>query len=282
MYIRSRAAAAISDLVIGILSLVAEWYLLGRYGWAAFRFFPTWVLFLSAVYFLSAALLITLRPKRDPGRKPWPMLEGMIFIGFLLMGGTAIASSLDDFALPRLDLWLIWLLCAGLPILIFTDWLLFAKKGRWQITYPLYWLALPITYATTMIVTAESLPSFTTWLYPLELLNYREFGLWNMIGWIVVISMLVLIAGYVFYALDFIMSGRLSKYIVLPHIQTILVDEHGNPIEPEVPQSTPAEKPSAKPSMSQPKTPPRIINQDSTVNPATSKRPKKSKNQQSR
>lgn len=278
MYIRSRAAAAISDLVIGILSLVAEWFLLGRYGWAALRFFPTWVLFLSAVYFLSAALLITLRSKRDPNRKPCPMLEGMILCGFLLISGTAIASSVDGFALPKLDFWLIWLLCAGLPILIFADWLVFAKKGYWQIMYPFYWLALPITYAATMVVTAEYLPTFTTWLYPLDFLNYHESGLWEMLGWLLVVSMLVLIVGYILYLLDFATSGKLAKYIVLPHIQTILIDENGNPIQPEaLPKSkdTTTNHASSSTSVPKPQTSPRIINQDSTATAATKKRHRK-------
>lgn len=281
MYIRSRAAAAISDLIIGILSLIAEWYLLGRYGWTALRFFPTWVLFLSAVYFLSAALLITLRSHRDPNRKPYPMLEGMILMGFLLICGMAIASSADGFVLPRLDSWLIWLMCAGLPILIFFDWLFFAKKGHWQVMYPFYWLALPITYAATMILTAEFLPDFTTWLYPLDFLDYYNFGLWEMIGWIIVISLLVLIVGYVLYLMDFIMSGKLGNYIVLPHIQTILIDENGNPIKPEVaePKDNNLGRYDTLDQLNHQNTPkkPKIINQDSAVNPPPKNSKKKHK-----
>lgn len=298
MHIRSRAAAAISDLIIGILSLIAEWFLLGRYGWAAVRFFPTWVLFLSAVYFLSAALLITLRSKRDPNRKPYPMFEGMILMGFLLISGTAIASLSDGFILPKMDLWLIWLLCAGLPILVFADWLFFARKGYWHPMAPFYWTGLPLTYAAAMILTAEFLPDFTTWLYPLEFLNYYEFGLWDTLGWLTVISLLVLVTGYALYLLDLIMSGRLSKYIVLPHIQTVLVDEYGRPISQaeeknatavtdanlgrydspdRINKSEQKASNASQPEKSKsPKTPPKTINQNSIATSNSKKRKQKS------
>lgn len=198
-------------------------------------------------------------------------------MGFLLICGMAIASSVDGFVLPRLDLWLVWLICAGLPILIFFDWLFFAKKGHWQVMYPFYWLALPITYAAAMIFTADFLPEFTTWLYPLDLFDYRNFGLWEMLGWIIVISLLILSVGYILYLMDFIMSGKLGKYIVLPHIQTILVDEHGNPIKPAAePKDDNLGRYDSPDPINHQRTPkkPKIINQDSS-NTAASK-PKKS------
>ncbi len=243
MYIRKRAAAAISSLIIGAIALACEWYILGRYGWSSLRLFPTWLLFLSSVYFLSCALIITVGRKHDPGRKPCPMLDGMILMGFLLASSAAIFSSLYEVYMPRLDEWLVWVICLVLPVLILLDWALFAQKGRWRAIDPFYWLALPICYAATMVFTAELMPSTETWRYPLELLDYSNFGVWNMLEWLLLVIVLDLTVGYALFLIDFTISGKLAKKIVLPHLQTVLVDEHGHPIA-EVP--APSANPTAK------------------------------------
>lgn len=251
MYIKKKTVTVFYELIIGIISLIAEWYLLGRYGWSALRAFPTWALFLSAVYFLSSALFITVSPK-DPGKKPCPMLEGMILMAFILMSGMAIVSSAYSFYLPELDEWIIWLVCAVLPLMILIDWALFTKKGRWRVMYPFYWLAMPIFYASTMIFTANFLPNSAIWRYPLELFDYQTFGLWDALGWIFVVILLDLAIGYILYIIDFALSGKLAHKIVLPHLRTIVVDEKGNEIIETKNKPTQDPKPQP-PKTSQPK-----------------------------
>lgn len=268
MYIRKRAAAAISSLLIGVLALACEWYLLGRYGWSSLRLFPTWILFLTSVYFLSCALII-LVSKHDPGRKPCAMLDGMILMGLLLCSSAAIFSALSEIYMPRLEEWFVWTICLALPVLILLDWALFMKKGRWRAIDPFYWLALPICYVATMIFTAELMPNTETWRYPLDLFDYSEFGVWNLLEWLLLVIILELAVGYVLFFIDFTLSGKLAKKIVLPHLQTVLVDEHGQPIAEIPPEQTTA-SPAPKVSKAQTSPP----EQSASSKPATSPQPK--------
>lgn len=239
MYIQKKPAAAILRLVISLVSLGLMRYLLSEFGYTAFRLFPTWVLIISSVYYLISALLTAVSVKKFTGRTFWPMLEGMLFLSCFMMGGIAIASAQYHFYLPELSSWLIWAVCLLLPLLIFADWLLFTKKGYWRVMYPFYWLALPLCYAATMIFTTQILPDNIELRFPLEMFNYLQFGFWEMLGWMLVIALLVLVVGYVMYLIDFTVSGKLAKIIVLPHLQVVEVDEDGNIIS-EVPAEKPA------------------------------------------
>lgn len=225
MYIHHKAVAAFYKLIIGALALALEWYLFSQFGSATFRLFPAWVLILTAVYYLVSALNLALAHKKISGKNPAPVFEGMIIIGYVLMIAVAILSVQHHFFLPHLETWLVWMLCFFLPVLTFLDWLLFVKKGRWRAMAPLYWLAFPVCYVATMIFTAEFMPNNSELIYPLEILDYYNFGLWNFLEWSLTASVGILLAGYILYLLDFIISGKLAKNIVLPHIQVIEVEE---------------------------------------------------------
>lgn len=229
MYIRSKPVVALYKLLIGILALSTGWFVLGKYSWTAFRLFPTWVLLLAAIYYLFSTLVITLNRKRDVGKSLCPMLEGMIIMGFVLISGMALDSLMRMAPLPVLDTWVVVMAAIILPILTVLDWALFVKKGRWRPMNPIYWLALPVCYAATMLFTAELLPSDITDLaYPLPMLDYRSYGLWEMLLFMLIITLIELSLGYILYILDFALSGKLAKNIVLPHIRVVEVDANGN------------------------------------------------------
>lgn len=226
MYIRKQSVAAFYKLLIGVLALSAWWFLLVQNGWSAFRLYPTWALGITAIYFIAAAAILALRQGDKSDSAFCPMLEGMILMGFILMSGMAVASAVDGFDLPEIPTWVIVLVVAVLPVLVLLDWLLFCKKGRWQAIDPFYWLALPVTYCATMIFTAEILPEdLVMWRYPVPFLNYMDFGLFEMLGWMLVVAILQLAVSYVLFLVDFAMSGKLAKRIVLPHIRTVMVEE---------------------------------------------------------
>lgn len=233
MYIQNKPFAVFWKLFIGAFSLILEWYLLSQFGVTALRLFPTCVLFIAAIYFLSSSLILALSNSKFAGKNPCPAINGMLIVAFCLMSGVTLASSIYQFYLPSLDSWVIWSISLILPVLVLFDWLLFVEKGRWKIMMPFYGLALPILYIATMIFTAEMLPETTELLYPLEVLDLREFGLWPAIYHIGATSALILIFGYILYILDFVLSGKLAKHIVLPHLKVVDVDENGNEIQLE-------------------------------------------------
>lgn len=264
MYIQSKPIAAFYKLFLGASALALEWRLLAEYGLSALRLFPTWVLFAVAIYFLSSALIIALSRRRFSGKNLCPIIEGMIIMAFLLISGIGLASSKYQFYLPSLPQWQVWSICLVLPILTLLDWLLFVKKGRWSIMMPFYGLALPVVYVAAIIFTAEMLPDATELLYPLEAFNLRDFGVWLSIRYAVVIVIVMLLFGYILYIVDFALSGKLAKHIVLPHLKVIDLDQEiekatSAPVENAAPKvetvtSESAEKVAAKPETINPET----------------------------
>jgi len=232
MYIQKKPAAAVSKLLIGTISLCLMWSLVGRFGLNSLRIFPTWVVVIAAIYFLTSALVTALNPKKFTGHIICPMLDGLLLVNCLLMSGFAITSAQHYYYLPELPSVIVWSVCLVLPLLIFLDWLFFVKKGGWKPMYPFYWLAFSICYAAAMIFSAQILPDGADLRYPLEIFNFINFGLGPMFGWMLLVVILVLVIGYILFLLDFAMSGKLAKKIVLPHLQVIEVDEQGNEIKP--------------------------------------------------
>jgi len=241
MYIQKKPAAAISKTIIGVISLSLMWALISQFGPNALRIFPTWVVILAAVYFLTSALVTALNPKKFTGRIVCPMLDGLLLVNCLLMSGFAITSAQHYYYLPQLPSAIVWSVCLVLPLLIFLDWLFFVKKGGWKPMYPFYWLAFSVSYAAAMIFSAQLLPDGADLRYPLEMFNFIDFGLGSMFGWMLLVVILVLAVGYILYLLDFAMSGKLARRIVLPHLQVIEVDEQGNEIKPVDSQITATE-----------------------------------------
>ncbi len=225
MYISRRIVTVAYKLIVGTLALGLGWYYLGVNGLDALRLFPTWILFLTAIYYISSALILALNAKRNPRHNYCPMLEGMIIMGYFLMSGLALASATYGFRLPELPVWLIVLLCVLLPVLTFLDWAIFAQKGRWRPMGPFYWCALPVCYAATMIFTAELMPRDEAMRYPLEILDFANFGLFEMVGWMLVVLILDLSVGYILFLADFALSGKLARKIVLPHIRTVVIED---------------------------------------------------------
>lgn len=233
MYIHHRPVAALYKLFIALVATGIGWYLFSVFGWAALRLFPVWVLFITAVYYSLSALILALN-RKAMGKNPAPMFEGMIIMSFVLMVGMTIASFQHHFYLPELASWLMVFLCVLMPIFVFLDWALFVKKGRWKPMAPFYWLALPACYAAAMIFSAHFMQDSEPLHYPLEIFNYFEIGVLDMLGWILVIAILDLCVGYILFLLDFALSGKLAQKIVLPHVQVVEIDEHGKEVKTQL------------------------------------------------
>lgn len=225
MYIQSRTASACYKLLIGLLATVGLWLSLLNFGLSAWRLFSTYILALTAVYYLLSALIITLRRNHPVGKPLYASLDGGLIVCFALMMGTTVTYRLQNLYLPGAEGWHAALIYFVLPFLVLTDWLLFTRKGAWRPMEPTYWLAGPAMYCSAMILTAEYLSPYTKWLYPLEFMNYLANGITELIEWLLMLIILVLICGYSLVLVDFVMSGKLSKYIVLPRIKTIPLDD---------------------------------------------------------
>lgn len=224
MHIRSKPLAVSSKAVLGLVSSFGAVAMFTRYGDQAWRIFSTWVFLLGALYFFAAGIAL-LVSKRDSGRIICPMLDGMILTGLVLSGFMRLVYPTASTYSDQLDSWLAILFYIVLPILILLDWLVLAKKGRWRLSEPFYWLALPFTYAATMIFTAEFMPDSAAFRYPLFFLDFQVFSLGNMFGWLLFLGILDLSFGYFLIVIDALMGGKISRHIVLPRIKTVLVED---------------------------------------------------------
>lgn len=226
MFIRNRLASALFKLVLGLTSSLALFLVFVECGTSAGRLFSTWVLLISAVYFLLAAIF-TLNRKISTGNVLCPLVEGSILASFLLAGIIEIVSVATHTATSGPTGMTMALIYATLPILVLCDWLLFVKKGQFKLRDPLYWLALPAFYVGYIIFTAELMPADAALRYPVSFLDYAEIGIAEMCSQLICIAVLFLIGGYILYMVDFATSGELSKHIVMIHLRD--VDDGASP-----------------------------------------------------
>lgn len=229
MYIRNSLAATVYRVLVAILAALGLWMCFDSFGLSAWRVFLTYVLLFASIYFGALAVLGSVMKERKKQITGAPMLEGVLIIGILVTSMTTFATMANGQLHSALTGGAAALSYVTLPVLIIADWLIFLPKGRWRGIYPFYWLAFPAIYVALILFTAE------TWTdidlrYPLGFLDYHSFDVVKMI-WVLIFYMVcILIVGYSLYIIDALISGKVGKYIVLPKVKLVEVDdEEANP-----------------------------------------------------
>lgn len=97
-----------------------------------------------------------------------------------------------------------------LPIMYFIDWILFYehKKVKWY--YPLVSVSFPVIYAIFIFIRAWILDfnPDAPYIYPYFFLNLDELGVFGVIKWIGILSIVFIVIGYVIFGLDKISKKR--------------------------------------------------------------------------
>ena len=95
-----------------------------------------------------------------------------------------------------------------LPIMYLIDWILFYehKKVKWY--YPLVSVSFPVIYATFIFIRAWILDfnPEAPYIYPYFFLNLEELGIGGVIKWIIILSLVFIVIGYVIFGLDKILK----------------------------------------------------------------------------
>lgn len=225
MYIQNRTLVVFYRLLVTVLSVTGCWLISLQIGDSMIRLFSVWFLILSVVYFAISTIVTAFFRKRSPGKVICPMLQGAVIIsGIISMVGQIFLFAMDD-AAPITNGWLVLLVDFILPVLVFLDWSLFTKKGSWRTSEPFYWLALPTIYVCWILITANWAHNDIPLLYPYSFLNWPEYGIDTMLWQLAIAGVLIVVFGYVCFLMDFALSGKLAKHIVLPRIKTIVVEE---------------------------------------------------------
>lgn len=225
MYIKTRVVTVVFRLSISALSAFASWLLFHIFGNEAWRLFSTWVMLIAAVYYFCLAFLPAFSKRRDSGRVFCPTLQGAIVISGITFAIFRLVFNMVGLRVAGLEGIGMILVNFVLPTMFLFDWIIFTKKGRWRAVDPFYWLALLICYGAWILLSAEFMNTDAALRYPYAFLDFNTIGIDLMLTWFAVIAVVVLALGYICVTLDFAMSGNLAKYVVLPHIKTIVVEE---------------------------------------------------------
>lgn len=225
MHIKTRPFALIYRFSTSVLSVFATWLLLHIFGNNAWRLFPTWIMSAAVFYYVCSFFTTLLAKRRSPGRVFCPALQSVLVISSILMMVLRLVFDLNAVQIVALEGAGMALIDFVLPLLFLLDWILFTKKGFWRVFDPLYSLALVTCYTMGILLSAEFLNSNNAYRYPYAFLDFSIIGLDVMFAWFALISAIILSLGYICFMIDFIMSGKLAKHIVLPHIKTIIVEE---------------------------------------------------------
>lgn len=237
MYIRNSLAMVIYRALVAILSALGVWMCFDKFGLEAWRVFLTYVLLVTAIYFgiMSIAGLWARKERRQLTGSP--VIEGALIISFLVASATTFVFMAHGWEHPVLNGGAAALSYVTLPVLIIADWLIFLPKGRWQGIYPFYWLAFPAIYIALILFTAEIWTN-TYLRYPLEFLDFRTFDIVRMIWALIFYAVCILIAGYIIYIIDALISGKVGKYIVLPKIKLVEVVNNKEQEQVGIPEQT--------------------------------------------
>lgn len=243
MHIQNRTATVIFNFIIGALAALATWIQFLSFGHDAWRLFATWVTLVAAIYYMLDAIVALLAKRRPVGAEFCPMLQGgLIVSGITLLLIRIICYAMDSY-IPSAG-GNVMLSEFILPVLMIVTWVMFNQKGKWRVYEPFYWLALPGIYAFAILVSGEFMPHNARLIYPYEFLDYPSIGIDTMLWWFAIFAVVILIVGYIFWILDFAMSGKLSKHIVMPKIKTVVIEEE---VEDEKTIPEVVEKPEEKP-----------------------------------
>lgn len=243
MRIQNRTARIVFNLVISVIAALATWIQFLSFGLDAWRLLPTWVALLAVVYYGTDALADIFAKNRAAGSELCPMIQGgLIVSGIVLIIIQIVGYAMDSY-IPgaRGNTMLISFI---LPVLMILSWSMFSVKGKWRVSEPFYWLAIIMTYIGGVLASAEFMSRSARMIYPYEFLNYPLIGIDTMLLWLLLLASIVLIIGYVFWLLDFSLSGELSQHIVMPKIKTVVIEEE---IEDEPSDTESYEKPTEKP-----------------------------------
>ncbi len=233
----------IFNFITAALAGLATWIQFLSFGHDAWRLFATWVTLAAAIYYFLDALVGLLRQRRAAGAELCPMFQGALIVsGITLLLIRIICYAMDSY-IPSAGVNVV-LSDFILPVLMIMSWVMFSQKGKWRAYEPFYWLAFPAIYASMILVSGEFMSHTARLVYPYEFLDYPAIGIDTMLWWFAILTVLILIVGYVFWILDFALSGKLAERIVMPKIKTVIIEEE---VEDEADEPEPVAKPEEKP-----------------------------------
>lgn len=224
MQITRKTLSISLKILIACLAGIGLWSELNTWGQHAWRLFDTYIMLAIVVYYLASAGFLLFDRRRSASAVIMPGFAALLMLNCLLIMLSALVFGLSDTTFPIADGFSSIIICGIVPILVLTDWLFCCQKGPLRPIDPFYWLAPALIYVCLVVATASLTPNLTILRFPYEIMNYPEIGVDMMLCWGFVIFVLMLLAGYLMYCLDFALSGKLAKHVVMPKLKPVVVD----------------------------------------------------------
>ena len=101
------------------------------------------------------------------------------------------------------------------PILVFLDYLLFDKKGKFKLYYPAFWLVIPLNYIIYVYLYSSKGGEFFgvggSRQFAYFFLDYNKIGYIGVMKWISLFCFGILLLSYTLICIDYKMAKRVSK-----------------------------------------------------------------------
>ena len=165
------------------------------------------------IFIMFVELIETIKKNRNDYTSKLPLLK---FIGLLAIMLTFIIFNFilaDDREMYLNFMINSVLFHIVLPVMYLLDWILFYehKKIRWY--YPLISVSFPVLYAIFIFIRAWILDfnPEAPYIYPYFFLDLNELGVFGVLKWIGILSLVFIVVGYLIFGLDKIRIKRKNK-----------------------------------------------------------------------
>ncbi len=236
MHLPRKLLSIILHIFLGALAAIAVMAEFHTWSVAAWRLFSTWVMLGISLYALGCAFWLGMHyrspssPQSQPAGNFAPRLAGLLATNALLILVVNCISWSVELGLPQSAHGFGQILVNYLvPLLMLAIWFGFTPQGNLRPVEPLYYLAPIVLYCALIIITADSASNAEILRYPYPFFNYQVYGLETLMFALLDLAALTTVLGFVVFACDFVLSGRLSRYVVLPKVKTIVIVDAPKP-----------------------------------------------------
>lgn len=165
------------------------------------------------VYYICSVIWLIKNRKDDSKRTFCPIFKGMAMMCITLTFLVVVFILRMGFTMNNTMGISLFFLHYLVPVMTILDWILFDEKGLIKKSHPLIWTIPPIVYiayAMTAARIGDGIGAMGS-RYPYPFLDVDALGVRNVVLIIIVISVLYIALGYVYYAIDNKLAKKAKK-----------------------------------------------------------------------
>lgn len=202
MKIQSKLASVLFKLVIFVAAALGVLLSCHAFGdqtdWSELRHYAVFANALCAIFYFTSAICGLFR-----NRELQPRVRGGVILLLCVLTVCDLAYDGASFSTSLTYL----LLHIVTVVLTVFDWLLFGEKNHYCWRSPVFWMILPNLFFAYVILRVKFLGGSCMWGF----LDYRVYGVWQVLLHIVTVNVFSFAVGYLFVSMDMLMAKRKKK-----------------------------------------------------------------------